>query len=102
MQLLIDVKNYYNDFNLIIDYQKMLFDELQQFYWKLIIFENNQGKLCDEIRAQIELKLKEFYKNKFTTKDLLTYSDIVRRVSNISDVGYNIPFQDWANNILED
>ena len=80
----------------------MLFDELQQFYWKLIIFENNQGKLCDEIRTQIELKLKEFYKNKFTAKDLLTYSDIVKRVSNISNVGYNISFQDWANNILED
>ena len=102
MQLLIDVKNYYHDFNLIIDYQKMLFNELQQFYWKLIIFENNQGKLCDEIRTQIELKLKEFYKNKFTAKDLLTYSDIVKRVSNISNVGYNISFQDWANNILED
>lgn len=102
MQLLIDVKNYYHDFNLIIDYQKMLFNELQQFYWKLIIFENNQGKLCDEIRTQIELKLKEFYKNKFTAKDLLTYSDITGRISNISNVGYNISFQDWANNILED
>ena len=102
MQLLIDVKNYYHDFNLIIDYQKMLFNELQQFYWKLIIFENNQGKLCDEIRTQIELKLKEFYKNKFTAKDLLTYSDITGRTSNISNVGYNISFQDWANNILED
>ena len=98
---MIDVKNYYHDFNLIIDYQKMLFNELQQFYWKLIIFENNQGKLCDEIRTQIELKLKEFYKNKFTAKDLLTYSDITGRTSNISNVGYNISFQDWANNILE-
>lgn len=102
IQLLTDVKNYYDSFNLDVDYKKMLFDELKQFYWKLIIFENNQGTLCNEIREKMELKLKEFYKNRFSVKDLLMYSDIVKRISNISNVNYITSFQDWANNILED
>ena len=63
------------------------------------ILSNNSNVPTD---YQLESKLKKFYKNKFATKDLLAYSDITGRISNISNVGYNISFQDWANNILED